>query len=348
MLEKIIDIKNIGCLNNCKSIGDVTFRKISLVYAENGQGKTTLCAILRSLQSGSPEFITERKTLGTEDVTSTVLRLNGKNYRFLSDKWNDVYPNIQIFDSVFVHENVYSGDYVEHEHKKNLYRVIVGSAGVKLAKKVDHFDAEIRKVNQSIRFKKKEIENFLQGEMSLPKFLELKLDTDIEVKIKMKSDELSNQQKAIDKSDEIKNKDQLTEVILPSLSPDLKEILSKELNNITEEAEAKVRQQILDCLDDDGEGWLAQGTKYIKDHQCPFCGENIGDNTLIECYLNYFNEEYNALKKEVALLSSQLDNTIGNSILMSIQQKLTTNQTLTEFWRQFIRSYPKIKSRLLQ
>ena len=30
---------------------------------------------------------------------------------------------------MFIHENVYAGDYVDHEHKKNLYRVIDGPAG---------------------------------------------------------------------------------------------------------------------------------------------------------------------------------------------------------------------------
>ena len=49
MLEKIVQIKNIGRFRDYAASGDVTFRKLTLVYAENGRGKTTLCVILRSL-----------------------------------------------------------------------------------------------------------------------------------------------------------------------------------------------------------------------------------------------------------------------------------------------------------
>lgn len=78
MLEKIVQIKNIGRFRDYAASGDVTFRKLTLVYAENGRGKTTLCAILRSLQSGQPEFIAERKTLAAVDAVFVHLRLNAK------------------------------------------------------------------------------------------------------------------------------------------------------------------------------------------------------------------------------------------------------------------------------
>ncbi len=126
--------------------------KLTLLFAENGQGKTTLCAILRSLQSGRYEFISERKTLGAGDPCSAQIRLDGNTISFSNDSWSAKYPNIAIFDSVFVHDNVYAGDYVEHDHKKNLYRVIVGAQGVQLAQKVDALDGQIRAVGlESLR-----------------------------------------------------------------------------------------------------------------------------------------------------------------------------------------------------
>ncbi|MCX5825321.1 MAG: hypothetical protein NTY86_17960, partial [Deltaproteobacteria bacterium] len=64
MLEKIISIRNIGRFVNCSPKGDSTFRRLTLIFAENGVGKTTLCSILRSLQTGQCEFISERKTIG--------------------------------------------------------------------------------------------------------------------------------------------------------------------------------------------------------------------------------------------------------------------------------------------
>ncbi len=49
MLQRVISIKNVGRFQNYGAAGDVTFRRYTLIFAENGRGKTTLCAILRSL-----------------------------------------------------------------------------------------------------------------------------------------------------------------------------------------------------------------------------------------------------------------------------------------------------------
>lgn len=53
-LKKVVSIQNVGRFHNAIVAGDVEFRKFTLIYGENGRGKTTLCAILRSLQSGKP------------------------------------------------------------------------------------------------------------------------------------------------------------------------------------------------------------------------------------------------------------------------------------------------------
>jgi len=74
MLKKFNAIKNVGKFRNCGAVGDIEFRKVSLVHAENGRGKTTLCAMLRSLQNGDPLFITERRTVdGKTDPEIDVL-----------------------------------------------------------------------------------------------------------------------------------------------------------------------------------------------------------------------------------------------------------------------------------
>ena len=54
MLRKLISIRNVGRFLNYGAGGDVDFRRSNLIFAENGRGKTTLCAILRSLQTGDP------------------------------------------------------------------------------------------------------------------------------------------------------------------------------------------------------------------------------------------------------------------------------------------------------
>ena len=69
MLKKFVTIKNVGRFRNFKAVGDVELKRHSLFHAENGRGKTTLCAILRSLQSGVAAHVIGRTTLGSTDGT---------------------------------------------------------------------------------------------------------------------------------------------------------------------------------------------------------------------------------------------------------------------------------------
>lgn len=122
MLKKIIKVKNVGKLVDYSAAGDVEFRKLTLFYAENGRGKTTLCDILRSLQTGLGDYIDGRQTLGSRDNAEVSIRLDNSTATYKDGAWISSYPDIAIFDSTFVHENVFAGDYVDHDHKKNLYR----------------------------------------------------------------------------------------------------------------------------------------------------------------------------------------------------------------------------------
>ena len=57
-------IESIGRFRKAASQGDVTLKKFTLIFGENGRGKSTICAILRSLQRQSPALLEGRKTLG--------------------------------------------------------------------------------------------------------------------------------------------------------------------------------------------------------------------------------------------------------------------------------------------
>lgn len=52
MPRKIIAIKNVGRFLSYSASGNVELKRYNLIFAENGPGKTTLCAILRSLHLG--------------------------------------------------------------------------------------------------------------------------------------------------------------------------------------------------------------------------------------------------------------------------------------------------------
>jgi len=336
MIEKIVNIKNIGRFQNCNAKGDVSFRKLTLIFAENGQGKTTMCAILRSLQNGQHEFISERKTVGIGDSSSVEIRIDGNTISFSNEAWSATYPEFAIFDSVFVNHNVYAGDSVDHEQKKNLYRIIVGTQGVQLANQVDALDRQIRDANADIRSKKEVASKHLPQGIMLDTYIAWHPDDDIDSKIKRKSEEIANRKRALGKASEIATKNLLSTIQLPSFPSDFTEILTKQLTDITTDAEARVRQHIVQCqMGNQGESWLSQGMRYIINEQCPFCGQDIRKNELLKAYRSHFNAAYKSLKQEVAQLSQRVDVAIGGSSLNSTQQFLSGDLTLLEFWKQF-------------
>jgi wobble nucleotide-excising tRNase len=336
MLEKFISIKNIGRFRDCAARGNVTLRKMSLLFAENGRGKTTLCAILRSLQTENHDFISERKTLGTTEPASVQLRICGNTVNFENGVWSDTHPDIAIFDSVFIHDNVYAGDYVEHDHKKNLYRVIVGAQGVQLAKQIEELDGNIREANNDINAKKNTASKALPNETTLETYLAWQLVDDIETKIQQKKTAITNRQRTLEKATEIKSKGLLAKISLPELPSDFLSTLSKQMTNIAEDAETRAREQIAaHSMGNPGETWLAQGLGFVTDDKCPFCGQGVQVNDLLAAYRSHFNTTYKSLKQEVTQLSQRITTSIGESSLNATQQTLSSNLALIEFWKQF-------------
>ena len=337
MIKKFIQIRNVGRFRNYSSRGDVTFRKLTLVFAENGRGKTTLCAIFRSLQTGQPEFILERKTLGTDGAPIVKMRIDGEIFTFSDEAvWSNTYSDILIFDPDFVHRNVYAGDYVGHEHKKNLYRVIVGEEGAKLAEKIDRLDSEIRDISADIRDKKNAVLRTIPNGTTIEQYLKWEPIADVDDQIDKKEAELTNRRRILERNSEIQSKSFLAKIELPQLPNDFEAILTKRLEDVVADAEMRVRQQIhTHNMGDEGEPWLFQGLDYIVNDKCPFCGQDISENELIAAYQSYFNDAYQELKKEVALLPRIIDKAIEDASISEVERVISNNLALVEFWKQF-------------
>jgi wobble nucleotide-excising tRNase len=338
VIKKFILIKNVGRFHNYSTRGDIEFKKLNLFFAENGRGKTTLCSILRSLSTDKNTEITERKTLGSDDPITIEVLVDKEKYKFSDNTWNKNLPEILIFDSVFVHDNVYAGDYIEHDHKKNLHKVMVGEEAVNLTKEIERIDSNIKELNTEI--------NLYKGKMSVPvgieidEYLKYQKIEDIDIKIQQKLVEIANETQASKNILEIKSKDSLTKIALPTLPSNFFDVLQKKLEDISIEAENKVKQQIISHeMGNHGENWLSQGLRYVKNETCPFCENDISANDLITSYNSHFNNTYNNLKKEVEHLDSEINAAIGGASLNTVQSTISKNHLLIEFWKQFAQDF---------
>jgi wobble nucleotide-excising tRNase len=62
MLERIESIQGIGLLHDANGKAH-TCQKATLIYADNGRGKSTLATVLRSVAAGNATLIAHRKTV---------------------------------------------------------------------------------------------------------------------------------------------------------------------------------------------------------------------------------------------------------------------------------------------
>src|SRR5690606_11824847 len=105
---------------------------VTLIYAENGRGKTTLAAILRSLSTGDAALIQDRHRLGAAHPPHVVLSVGGAQAVYQNGAWGQPLPRIAVFDDAFVAENVCSGIEIDTSHRQNLHELILGAQGVAL------------------------------------------------------------------------------------------------------------------------------------------------------------------------------------------------------------------------
>jgi wobble nucleotide-excising tRNase len=180
MLKKIVSINNVGKFRKSAAAGDTAFAKRTLIVGANGFGKTTLCAVLRSLKTGEPSNLTGRKTLGATDPPTVEILHDGGTARFDGTTWSSTYPALEVFDGAFVAENVHSGEVVDIEHKRNFYRVIIGEKGVALADQDTALAAESREKTGEITAAQRAIQPHIPRGMTLDAFVALPQEAEID------------------------------------------------------------------------------------------------------------------------------------------------------------------------
>jgi len=335
-INKIISINSVGRFVKYNATGDVAFKKLNLIYGENGCGKTTLCSILRSLQVGDPNYIFCRKTLGNPNSFPHVqLRIENNLVQFSGGKWDSTEPNIRIFDSEFVQKNIFSTSVVEHEQKKNLYKIIMGEHGVKIAHEIERLDEIISRINQQIKLQENKLFGFCSG-MSIGDFQKISYRDNIDKIIAEKQSQLEQERKKLKEKKDILSKKGMQRIDEIPLPADIVDILKSSIDNIVADAEKKLKNHI-DSLNmpSSAQHWISQGVNFVKNDKCPFCGQSINQNDLIAAYKSFFNKEYMDLKAKVEKLDLLIEN-FGKQWLSNSELKYVQNQATKDFWKQFL------------
>jgi len=330
MLKKFVSIKNVGVFRNSPASGDTELRKLTLVHADNGRGKTTLCAIMRSLKTGDSTLVIERKTLDGAGDPHVHLLIGGGTAEFKNGSWGSTCDHLEVFDADFIAANVYSGDAITHEHKKNICRFVLGAEGVKLAVAYDSADAAERAAATALSAAKADLQKIIPPGMGIDTFIALVEDPEVDKRIADKKAEFA----VIKDSTTIQTKGSLAKLSIGELPENLDSLLGKTIEGVAADAEERIGKH-LEKHKMESEAWLSEGLGYVVEETCPFCGQGLAGSPVIGSFRSFFSEAYRAFQTELSTLETLVTGISNDATLLKVQKVIKDNATLVEFWKRY-------------
>ena len=339
-LREVKYIRNVGRFEKCMSVTDATFGRCTLVFGENGWGKSTLADLLRSLTTNNPVIVIGRKTLAGGPEQQAVFRFGDQRAVFKNGAWTGLRPRIAVYDSVFINENVFSGDVVTNEHLKNQYGMVVGEEGVRRVRRIVELDNENRENNNQSRVVEAELDGIVRavGPGGLPRkeFLALEAVADVDAKVEAKEKEVQR----VSRAKELKGAGEPGVLPAPTETEEFRKGLHSTIEGIAEAAARAVRAHIAkhEGKSRGGatthESWLESGTAFVDEDECPFCGQPLDDHTLVDSYAEFFSHAYKALAADVKAKRDAFAWYERGEYRSRVEEIVGQNETRCAYWKE--------------
>lgn len=339
LLERFQLLRNIGQYDSVNAGAQIPLSTLTLIYGENGRGKTTLSSVLRSLGTGDADLVLERHRLGAANPPHVVLGFaGGVTAQFQHGAWSAPMPRIAIFDDAFVASNVCSGVEIGTGHRQNLHELILGAQGVALNAALQVHVARIEEHNRALTLKGNAIPAAARGGLNVDNFCALPADPDIEASIATAERNLA----AARSADAIRQQAPFLPFTLPAFDVDgMGALLARTLPDLEVDAAAQVRAH-LRRLGKGGEGWVGDGMTRIagasegRDHEvCPFCAQNLDASPLIAHYQAYFGQAYDGLKSSIIEAGQGIHITHGGDVPAAFERAVRIAVQGRTFWNAF-------------
>ncbi len=339
MISKIHNVRGVGRFRNFESKQGIDLEKLTLIYSDNGKGKSTLADILRSLAEKDASSLLGRHTVGAADQFVKLDTDNGLRC-FHNGRWMSGTDDILIFDEIFVTENIYMGQTVGLEHRRNLLPIIIGDVQKRGVIQEEQLKESIKSSNKSISDVRKRIEAIVQtsGIESVPsitfkQFIALSPVADVDTKIENKQVQVDR----ISDSDRIRSESKFQSIEVPNLpSDDLRRVLRQSLSDVAGDAKVALESHIDAFSGNNMEGWIKDGTHFESESgdTCPFCGQSLGGSDLISHYQAVFDKTYQDFDSEVSTFVTRYINV--KEWVSEIKNALETNRVRVTFWAEHL------------
>lgn len=330
-------LRNVGQFDSVSAGAQLALTPLTLVYAENGRGKTTLATILRSLSTGDSALIEDRHRLGAANRPHIVLSVANAQIVYQNGAWAQTLPHVAVFDDAFVAANVCSGIEIESTHRKNLHELILGAQGVALNAELQGHIAAIERHNRELRTKEAAIPAAERAGLTVDAFCGLPENENIDAEIRDAERSLSAAQAA----DAIRQRDPFAPLSLPGFEINaVGDVLARSLPNVQAETADRVREHMRE-LGRGGEVWVGDGMSRMTgagkaSNTCPFCAQELAGSPLIRHYEVYFSEAYNGLKSVITETGKKIAFDHSGEIQAAFERAVRVAAQNAEFWRGFM------------
>ncbi len=357
MINKIIKIKGVGKYLNTNPNSDANFKQANIVYAPNGSGKTTLTSIFRSLSQNDEKLIENRRSFDYQEPQEIQMLIDSTHFKYTQlKKWtNNGYGNIEIFDTFFVNDNVFSGFDVSTDNRKNLHKFLLSKEIIDLDNNISQIKNQISSLSNNLSELTNKL-NLVRGSITLDTYLKLQ-GNEIELLTQKKA--LENYIEQFRNKESIRKTEELRSVKLFDYNIDverLKIILSINIDNISSEYSTFIslfenRKKLLEKhFGNKSESWLLQGFKAVNsegyDCGCPFCSNTeYKSNQIVIAYGQFFNESYNSIKNEISQFLKAFTGINVDTFEAQCQINIDVNKANFPFWNKYLfeLSNPELK-----
>jgi len=332
MLEKFELIRKIGLFEDYSSSQEGDFCEITLIYGENGVGKSTLAAILDSLREKNANELIKRRTLSADVPSTVIVSLDGKKYKFDGIDWDDQPPDniLDVFYFGFINRNVHASSSVDSEQKRNLCEFVLGRTAVRKLKRLTDADNENRAALKALNAVDKEIERLIKKPDTIETFLGLPNDPRIDEAIERTRQDLKQAQS----KEAILKRPTPQAILIPTVDRDfIAQLLGKSTKGIEAGAAAIVKKHISEHLDSDGERWLGYGANHLRDQNlCPFCAQDVTTSALVKAIQSYFSAEYGSYMETLLSEIKKIKEELGLAKFQTIRAQINAQFVIAVQW----------------
>lgn len=306
------------------------FSRLSLVFARNALGKSTLCAILRSASEGQARYISARRRLDATKESRVQTKWSpDTTLAFGGGKWNGCPGKIYVFDQEFINQNLHVGESVTRDNKRSLLPVILGEHAVGLANKVTELDKEQRELDKAMRQDAAVIyaKCPVVTAADLVAFCTKQMPDDVDQRVitAEKSLQLAKQSLAV------KQKPNPKSIDLPTMQH-FAEVAGRTIGALSQDVGQRVREHIeKHQLGPHGDRWLKYGVEHLTQPTCPFCDQDLAGLDLIAAYEAYFSEAFGQLLADRDQALADLSRVTTDDAL---KQLVAANTADFAFWAQ--------------